>query len=237
MTDAPTRFDLSQDQLPTAWLNIMPSIAQAGMQPLPPLHPGTHEPVTPDLLAPLFPEALILQEVSTDPWIDIPGGVLDVYRLWRPSPLHRAVRLEKALQTTARIYFKYEGRLARGQSQAEHGDRAGLLQQGGGHEAARDRDGRRAMGVRPRDGGEVLRHRLPGVHGEGLLRAEALSPHLHGDVRGRGRAVAVPDDAGRARRSSTRIRSRPVRSASRSARRSRSPRPPGERSSTRSARC
>ena len=87
----------------------MPSIAQAGMQPLPPLHPGTHEPVTPDLLAPLFPEALILQEVSTDPWIDIPGGVLDIYRLWRPSPLHRAVRLEKALQTTARIYFKYEG--------------------------------------------------------------------------------------------------------------------------------
>ena len=65
--------------------------------------------MTPDLLAPLFPEALILQEVSTDPWIDIPGGVLDVYRLWRPSPLHRAVRLEKALQTTARIYFKYEG--------------------------------------------------------------------------------------------------------------------------------
>ena len=110
MTDATTtRFDLSQDQLPTAWLNIMPSIAQAGIQPLPPLHPGTHEPVTPDLLAPLFPEALILQEVSTDPWIDIPGGVLDVYRLWRPSPLHRAVRLEKALQTTARIYYKYEG--------------------------------------------------------------------------------------------------------------------------------
>ena len=109
MTDAPTRFDLSQDQLPTAWLNIMPSMVQAGIQPLPPLHPGTHEPVTPDLLAPLFPESLILQEVSTDPWIDIPGGVLDVYRLWRPSPLHRATRLEKALQTTARIYFKYEG--------------------------------------------------------------------------------------------------------------------------------
>jgi tryptophan synthase beta chain len=109
MTDAPTRFDLSQDQLPTAWLNITPSMVQAGIQPLPPLHPGTHEPVTPDLLTPLFPEALILQEVSTDAWIDIPGEVLDLYRLWRPSPLHRAVRLEKALQTTARIYFKYEG--------------------------------------------------------------------------------------------------------------------------------
>jgi tryptophan synthase beta chain len=61
MTDAPTRFDLSQDQVPTAWLNLMPSIVQAGMQPLPPLHPGTHEPVTPDLFAPLFPEALSMQ--------------------------------------------------------------------------------------------------------------------------------------------------------------------------------
>jgi len=104
-----TRFDLSQDQMPTSWFNIMPSIVQAGMQPLPPLHPATHEPVGPaDLLA-LFPESLILQEVSTDPWIDIPGEILDVYRLWRPSPLHRATRLEQALQTPARIYFKYEG--------------------------------------------------------------------------------------------------------------------------------
>jgi tryptophan synthase beta chain len=109
MTDAPTRFDLPQDQQPAAWFNIMPSIAQAGIQPLPPLHPGTHQPVTPDLFTPLFPEALILQEVSTEQWIDIPGPVLDVYRLWRPSPLQRAVRLERALQTPARIYYKYEG--------------------------------------------------------------------------------------------------------------------------------
>src|SRR4029453_14992419 len=105
----PTRFDLSQDQMPTAWFNIMPSLVGAGIQPLPPLHPGTKEPVTPDLLAPLFPEALIMQEVSTDPWVDIPGGVLDIYRLWRPSPMHRAVRLEQALGTPARIYYKYEG--------------------------------------------------------------------------------------------------------------------------------
>ena len=104
-----TRFDLSQDEMPTAWFNIMPSIVQAGMQPLPPLHPGTREPVGPADLAPLFPESLILQEVSTDPWIDIPGEVLDIYRLWRPTPLHRATRLEQALQTPARIYFKYEG--------------------------------------------------------------------------------------------------------------------------------
>src|SRR4051812_17319129 len=104
-----TTFNLEPDQIPTAWFNIMPRIAGAGIRPLPPLHPGTKEPVTPDLLAPLFPEALIMQEVSTEPWIDIPGEVIDIYRLWRPTPLYRATRLEKALNTPAHIYFKYEG--------------------------------------------------------------------------------------------------------------------------------
>jgi tryptophan synthase beta chain len=104
-----TRFDLRPDEIPTAWFNLLPDMAQAGIGLLPPLHPGTKEPVTPDLLAPLFPEPLIMQEVSTDQWIDIPGPVIDVYRLWRPSPLYRATRLERALDTPAHIYFKYEG--------------------------------------------------------------------------------------------------------------------------------
>jgi len=103
-----TTFDLGQEELPTAWFNIMPDLA-AVAPPLPPLHPGTREPVGPQDLAPLFPEALILQEVSTERWIDIPGPVLDIYRLWRPTPLYRARRLEQALQTPAHIYFKYEG--------------------------------------------------------------------------------------------------------------------------------
>ncbi len=103
------QFNLGPDDLPTAWYNILPDMAAAGLPPLPPLHPGTQQPVTPDLLEPLFPMALILQEVSTDPWIDIPGAVLDVYRLWRPTPLFRALRLERALDTPAHIYFKYEG--------------------------------------------------------------------------------------------------------------------------------
>ncbi|HEX9122062.1 MAG TPA: TrpB-like pyridoxal phosphate-dependent enzyme [Actinomycetota bacterium] len=104
-----TRFDLSPEEVPAAWYNVLPDMAAAGIHLLPPLHPGTKEPVTPELLAPIFPEALIMQEVSTDPWIDVPGPVLDVYGLWRPTPLHRAVRLERALETPARIYFKYEG--------------------------------------------------------------------------------------------------------------------------------
>ena len=101
-----TRFTLRDNQIPTAWFNVIPSMPNP---PSPPLHPGTKEPVTPDLLAPLFPAALIEQEMSGAEWIDIPGKVLDVYRMYRPTPLIRAKRLEKALKTPARIYYKYEG--------------------------------------------------------------------------------------------------------------------------------
>lgn len=100
-----TRFNLPESQLPTAWFNILPRMA-APMDP--PLHPGTREPVGPDDLAPLFPMALIEQEMSPTPWIDIPGEVLDILKLWRPTPLVRAERLEAALGTPARIYFKDE---------------------------------------------------------------------------------------------------------------------------------
>jgi tryptophan synthase beta chain len=109
MSETRTRFDLEPKDLPAAWFNIVPDMVKAGMTPLPPLSPQTKQPIGPADLAPLFPEALILQEVSTDPWIDIPGPVLDIYRLWRTTPLFRATRLEEALQTPAHIYFKYEG--------------------------------------------------------------------------------------------------------------------------------
>ncbi|MFM8328960.1 MAG: pyridoxal-phosphate dependent enzyme, partial [Actinomycetales bacterium] len=92
--------------MPTQWYNIIPDLPAP---PPPPLHPGTLQPVGPEDLAPLFPMDLILQEVSSDSYIDIPGEVLDVYRQWRPSPLYRARNLEKALGTPARIYYKYEG--------------------------------------------------------------------------------------------------------------------------------
>jgi tryptophan synthase beta chain len=99
------RFHLPADQLPTAWFNVLPRLPE----PLsPPLHPGTREPIGPDDLAPLFPMGLIAQEVSSELWIDIPGEVIDVLRLWRPTPLVRARRLEQALGTPARIYFKDE---------------------------------------------------------------------------------------------------------------------------------
>jgi tryptophan synthase beta chain len=102
----PTKILLDESEMPTRWYNVIPDLPSP---PPPVLHPGTHEPVGPDDLAPLFPMALIAQEVTTDSYVDIPEEVLDVYRLWRPSPLYRARRLERALGTPAKIYYKYEG--------------------------------------------------------------------------------------------------------------------------------
>jgi len=100
------KYLLDESEMPTRWYNIVPDLP---VPPPPPLHPATHEPIGPDDLAPLFPMALIAQEVSPERYIDIPVEVQDVYRLWRPSPLFRARRLEKALGTPARLYYKYEG--------------------------------------------------------------------------------------------------------------------------------
>jgi tryptophan synthase beta chain len=101
-----SKFLLADSLIPTTWVNVLPSLPQ----PLePPLHPQTRAPLTPQDLLPLFPMELIEQEFSPYPTIDIPGPVMDVYRLWRATPLYRARRLEKALDTPAHIYYKYEG--------------------------------------------------------------------------------------------------------------------------------
>src|ERR1700687_3324375 len=97
---------LTEKDLPTKWYNIQADLKT----PAPPvLHPGTGQPIGPQDLAPLFPMELIKQEVSGERWIEIPDEVRDILRLWRPSPLYRARRLERALDTPARIYYKYEG--------------------------------------------------------------------------------------------------------------------------------
>ena len=101
-----TRFTLTENDIPKQWYNIN---GDSPIPPAPVLHPVTKEPVTPDFLSALFPMALIEQEISTDRYIDIPDEVMDVYKLFRPTPLIRAYRLEKALGTTAHIYYKYEG--------------------------------------------------------------------------------------------------------------------------------
>jgi tryptophan synthase beta chain len=103
---AETKFLLSESAIPERWYNIQADLPNA---PQPILHPGTGEPIGPDDLAPLFPMELIGQEVSQDAEIPIPEAIRDVYRLWRPTPLYRAHRLEQALGTTSRIFYKYEG--------------------------------------------------------------------------------------------------------------------------------
>ncbi len=100
------KYLLSEDRIPKAWYNIQ---ADMPVPPTPVLHPGTKEPVTPDFLSVLFPMSIILQEISNERWIEIPEPVREVYKLWRPTPLHRARRLELALDTPAHIYYKYEG--------------------------------------------------------------------------------------------------------------------------------
>ncbi len=100
------KYVLSEDRIPKFWYNLAADLPKA---PPPVLHPGTLKPIGPDDLAPLFPMTLIQQEVSTERMIEIPEPVREVYRQWRPSPLHRARRLEKILDTPARIYFKNEG--------------------------------------------------------------------------------------------------------------------------------
>ena len=101
-----TKIVLPEAELPTHWYNIVPDLPSP---PPPVLHPGTHEPIGPDDLAPLFPMDLILQLVSEDSYIEIPEEVREVYRLWRPTPLYRAHRLEALIGGPARIYYKYEG--------------------------------------------------------------------------------------------------------------------------------
>ncbi len=104
--DRQVKYLLPESQMPQHWYNV---VADLPSPPPPPLHPGTGQPVGPQDLAPLFPAALIAQEVSAERHIAIPDDVLDVYRLWRPTPLFRARRLERDLGTPARIYYKYEG--------------------------------------------------------------------------------------------------------------------------------
>ncbi len=100
------KFVLEEHDIPTHWVNLMADLPPDGP---PPLHPGTKEPAGPDDLSPLFPMSLIMQEVSAEPEIEIPEQVRDAYKLWRPTPLYRARRLERELGTPAHIYYKYEG--------------------------------------------------------------------------------------------------------------------------------
>src|SRR6185295_2700655 len=97
------KITLSENEIPTAWYNILHGMPN---KPMPPLHPGTRQPIGPEALAPLFPMELIKQEVATDKWIAIPEEVREIYKMWRPTPMFRASGFEKLLDTPAKIYYK-----------------------------------------------------------------------------------------------------------------------------------
>src|SRR5919198_235185 len=106
MSDEPTKYLLPESETPPHWSNLLPAPPGA---PAPPLNPATMEPAGPPDLTPIFPMSLIEQEVSPEPEVEIPEPVREVYKLWRPTPLHRARRFERELGTRAHIYYKYEG--------------------------------------------------------------------------------------------------------------------------------
>ena len=190
--DTYTKILLDESEMPTRWYNIVPDLPSP---PPPALHPGTLQPAGPDDFAPLFPMAIIMQEVSQDRYVDIPGAVLDVYRLWRPSPLFRAHRLEKALGTPAQDLLQVRGGQPGRVAQAEHRGAAGVLQRQEGITKLTTETGAgqwgTALGVRDRP----IRAGVRGLAGCRLLSAEAVSPHDDGDLRG--------DGAFRARRNLT----------------------------------
>ena len=154
-----TKFLLSEDAIPTHWVNLLPDLPG---EPLPPLNPQTLAPAGPPDLTPIFPMELIGQEVSGEPEIEIPEQVRDVYRLWRPTPLFRARRLERALGTPAHIYYKYEGVSPAGSHKPNSAVPQAYANAQAGDQEARDRDRRRPVGLVA--GVRVLGVR-PGVRG------------------------------------------------------------------------
>ena len=153
MSEDKYKFLMSENDIPTQWYNIN---ADMPVEPAPVLNPQTLEPVTPDFLNVLFPMSLIMQEVSKDRYIDIPEEVREIYKLWRPTPLIRARRLEKLLGTPAHIYYKNEGASISGSHKCNYCCCPGVLQQAGRYPCADDRDRCGAMGISSGNGLQLL---------------------------------------------------------------------------------
>ena len=226
----PTKFVLGEDAIPTHWVNLLPDLPG---EPLPPLNPGTGQPAGPEDLTPIFPMALIMQEVSPEPEIAIPDAVRDAYRAVAADAAVPRAPARAGARHAGEDLLQVRGRLARRLAQAEHGGPAGLRERAGRDQEALDRDRRRPVGLLAGVRVRAVRARVRGVHGRLELRPEAL-PALDDADLGRDRApLAVGPHAVRASR---RPRTRPARSGSRSPRPSRSPRRTRT-ATTRSARC
>ena len=167
-----TKFILDESRIPRAWYNIA---ADLPVPPAPPLHPGTHQPIGPADLAPLFPMALIGQEVSTEREIEIPEPVRDAYRLYRPSPLYRAHRLERALDTPAHIYYKYEGVSPSGSHKLNTALPQAYYNKAEGIRRLTTETGAGQWGSALSIACSFFGARVYGLHGQGQLPSEAVS--------------------------------------------------------------
>ena len=174
------KYLLTENQMPTAWYNIQADLST----PLPPvLHPGTSQPITPDDLAPLFPMSLIEQEVSQERWIEIPDEVQSIYRQWRPTPLYRARRLEKALDTPAKIYYKYEGVSPAGSHKPNTAVAQAYYKQTSRGKASNYRNGSRTVGFFSGICWGVVWVRSFSLYGESELQPKTLSSSIDGVLR------------------------------------------------------
>ena len=186
------KYQLGEDQIPEQWYNIL---ADAPSAATPGLHPGTHQPLGPEDLAPLFPMDLIMQEVSTERYIEIPEQVRNTVP---PVPTHAAVPSASpgaGARYAGPHLLQVRGREPGRQSQAEHRTGPGVLQQESGHASSGHGNRRRAVGLRARDGVRILRPGVHGLYGAGQLRTETVPSSLDGDLRG-DRAVQ-PDRSSR----------------------------------------
>ena len=212
------KFVLDETQIPKSWYNLAADLPK----PLPPvLHPGTKQPVGPADLEPLFPMELILQEVSAERTIDIPEPIRDVYRMWRPSPLMRARRLEQTLGTPAKIYFKYEGVSPAGSHKPNTAVPQAWYNKEAGIKRLSTETGAGQWGSSLAFAGALFGIDVTGVPGARLVRPEALSPRADGNLRRALHRLAVERDGFRPRDPGQGSRTARARSASRFPRRSR----------------
>ncbi len=166
------RITLEQSEIPTHWYNV---VADMPNPPPPPLGPDC-KPVSPEQMGMIFPMAILEQEMSAERWIPIPERVREVYRLWRPSPLIRARRLEEVLGTPARIYYKYEGVSPAGSHKPNTAVPQAFYNQQAGDQTHRDRDRGRAVGLFDGLCWPDVWPRGAGLYGQDQLPAEALPP-------------------------------------------------------------
>ena len=189
-----TKVVLDESQMPTHWYNI---VADLPTPPPPHLHPGTNQPLVPDDLAALFPMGLIEQEASTERWIEIPAEVHDIYRLWRPSPFYRAHRLEKALGTTARIYYKYEGASPVGSHKTNSAVPQAYFNKIAGRTRLTTETGAGQWGSALAFACQIFGLQLRHLAGAQLVRGQAVPPRADGDLRRERRRQPVRADRGR----------------------------------------